>query len=161
MSADYLRLVPNKPNFVPDKAAQTKAVGALQSLLPAGSDCEARDHGHVVFIDQGENLETVICPVCSQRLRLYDDPSASTNLGWWYDTMDRIDDEKAENIVTKMPCCGRSAPLTSLQFDWPAAFARFELSILDPGIGENLSRNELAQFEKMLGCELIQVRAHY
>jgi hypothetical protein len=45
--------------------------------------------------------------------------------------------------------------------DWPAEFARFELSILDPGIHDPLSTDQLAKLEKILECELRQVRAHY
>lgn len=75
--------------------------------------------------------------------------------------MDELEDGDTEGITVTMPCCLRSAPLTSLQFDRPAAFARFELSILDPGIGEDLPQKQLAEFEKILGCELRQVRAHY
>lgn len=161
MSSDYLKLVPIDPNFVPDKVAQDRAVAALEALLPEGSECEAQDFGHVAFVDQGENLEAIMCPACSKRLQLYDTSDAESNQEWWYGVVDEIEDGSAEAISVTMPCCTRSVPLTALRFDWPAAFARFELSILDPGIGENLSREQLAQFEKILGCALVQVRAHY
>lgn len=161
MSSDYLKLVPADPHYVPDEAAQEEAVAALETLLPEGSECEAQDFGHVAFIDQGENVEAIICPVCSKRLALYDNPDAPTIQEWWHGIMDQVKDGSTEGITIAMPCCSRSVPLTTLRFDWPAAFARFELSILDPGIGENLSKEQLAQFEKILGCELIQVRAHY
>lgn len=161
MSSDYLKLVPADPHYVPDQAAQEKAIAALEALLPEGSECEAQDFGHVAFIDQGENIEAIICPVCSNRLALYDSPDAPTIQEWWYSIMDQVEDGSADGITVALPCCSHSVPLTTLRFDWPAAFARFELSILDPGIGENLSKEQLAQFEKILGCELIQVRAHY
>jgi hypothetical protein len=160
MSSDYLKLVPADPNFVPDKGAQERAISALEALLPEGSECEAQDFGHVAFIDQGENLEAIICPACSKRLQLYDSPDAESNQDWWYGVMEKLEDGSTD-LSVMMPCCSRSVPLHTLRFDWPAAFARFELSILDPGIGENLSREQLSQFEKILGCELIQVRAHY
>jgi len=161
MSSDYLKLVPVDPNFVPVEAAQERAVVALQALLPDGCECEAQDFGHITFIDQGENLEAIICPACSRRLQLYDSPDASLNQDWWYSVMDEMGEGNAGGITVTVPCCSRSVPLTTLLFNWPAAFARFELSILDPGIGENLSLEQLAQFERILGCPLIQVRAHY
>lgn len=161
MSSDYLKLVPADPHYVPDEGAQERAVAALEALLPEGSECEAQDFGHVAFIDQGENLEAIFCPSCSKRLPLYDSPDASANHDWLYSTLDEIEDGSTERITVTMPCCSHSVPLTTLRFDWPAAFARFELSILDPGISENLSKEQLAQFEKILGCKLRQVRAHY
>lgn len=162
MSSDYLKLVPANPHYVPASVAQERAVAALEALLPEGSECETQDFGRVSFIDQGENLEAVLCPACSTRLPLYDDsPDASANQDWWCRIIDEVENGDTEGITVTMPCCSRSVPLTSLQFDWPAAFARFELSILDPGVGENLSKEQLAEFEKILGCELRQVRAHY
>lgn len=41
MSADVLKLIPADPHFVPDHAAQGKAVVALEALLPEGEMCEA------------------------------------------------------------------------------------------------------------------------
>lgn len=161
MSSDYLKLVPADPHYVPDKTAQERAVATLEALLPEGSEYEARDFGHVAFIDQGENIEAILCPTCARRLPLYDTAEAAANQAWWYDSIEELEDGPAENVIVTMPCCTRSVPLTTLRFDWPAAFARFELSILDPGIGENLSNEHLAQFEAILGCKLLQVRAHY
>jgi hypothetical protein len=161
MSSDYLKLVPADSNFVPDEAAQKRAVAAFEELLPEGSECEAQHFAHVTFIDQGENLEAIICPACSKRLQLYDGPDAESNQDWWYRVIEKLEDGNAEGVNVSLPCCSRPVPLTAVRFDWPAAFARFELSILDPGIGENLSREQLVQFEKILGCDLIQVRAHY
>ncbi len=161
MSSDYLKLVPANPHYVPDDTAQEEAVAALAALLSAGSECAAQDFGHVAFIDQGENIEAIICPVCSKRLPLHDGPDAPAIQEWWYGIAEQFEDGSIERTTLAMPCCSRSIPLTTLRFDWPAAFARFELSILDPGIGENLSKEQLAQFEKILGCELLQVRAHY
>ncbi len=161
MSSDYLKLVPADLHFVPDKVAQEKAVAALAALLPEGSECEAQDFGQVVFIDQGENMEAIICPACSKRLPLDDGSDATSSQDWWQNAMDELEEGGAEGIRVTTPCCSQSVPLVMLQFDWPAAFARFELRILDPCIGENLSPEQLAQFEEILGCDLLQVRAHY
>ncbi len=161
MSADILKLIPVDPRFVPSRAAQSRAVDALAGKFPEGHDCEAEDHGHVAFIDQGENLEAIICPACSKRIPFYDTTEAETIQAWWHDATDDLSVEDVEELNVVMPCCSRSVPLVTLRFDWPAGFARFELSIWDPGIGENLAEAELAEFETILGCKLRQVRAHY
>lgn len=60
-----------------------------------------------------------------------------------------------------MPCCSQSVAATALTFDWPAGFAKFELWMMDPNIAENLDDDQLEKLESVLGCELMQVRAHY
>lgn len=161
MSVDILKLIPVDPHYVPTKAAQLTAIAALEAALPEGHDCEAQDFGHITFIDQGENLEAIICPLCSRRLPFYDTADADAIQAWWHEAIDEVEEADAEGISLKMPCCSRSTPLIALQFDWPAGFARFELCIWDPGIGENLPAPKLKEFEEILGCALRQVRAHY
>jgi hypothetical protein len=80
---------------------------------------------------------------------------------WWYDLGERMEQDPAETNVTSIPCCSASVRLVDLEFDWPAGFARFELSIRNPNVVENLSTSTLAELEAILGCKLRQVRAHY
>src|SRR5689334_8728902 len=103
MSSDYLKLVPLDPNFVPEGAAQRRAIAALENLLPDGSECEARDFGHVAFIDQGENLEAIICPACSERLPLYGSPTADANEEWLNGIFDKVQDGDVSGISVVMP----------------------------------------------------------
>jgi hypothetical protein len=161
MSDDVLKLIPADPHFVPSAAAQAAAVAALEKLLPEGEMCRAKDFGHVTFIDQGENLESILCPACRTKLSLYGSPESESNCDWWHSIMDNLEEGDFEGVSGQMPCCGRPVPVTSLQFDWPGGFARFELCIWNPGLGENLTPTQVAEFEAILGCKLLQVRAHY
>lgn len=45
ISSDCLKLVPADPHYVPNEAAQERAVDALGALLPEGRECEAQDFG--------------------------------------------------------------------------------------------------------------------
>lgn len=51
--------------------------------------------------------------------------------------------------------------LTILKFDWPAGFARFELSIWNPGVDGPLSLDIIQKLEDHLKCKLIEIWAHY
>jgi hypothetical protein len=70
MSDDVLKLIPADPHFVPSDAAKKAAVAALEKLLPEGERCRTEDFGRVTFIDQGENLESILCPACGTKLSL-------------------------------------------------------------------------------------------
>ena len=68
---------------------------------------------------------------------------------------------------TTMPCCRASIALTSLQFDMPAGFARFELCAVDPDIESDvkgvttLSAQRINTLEAALSCKLKQIEARY
>jgi hypothetical protein len=152
MSDDYLKIIPVDVHHVPPGDRHAKAVEYLEHLFPEGEDCAVEVYDAVQFIDQGQILEAVICPACDTRLEIEE---------WWYDLGERMEQEPAETIVTTLPCCSASVRLLDLEFDWPAGFARFELSIRNPNVAENLPASKLAELEAILGCRLRQVRAHY
>jgi hypothetical protein len=93
-------------------------------------------------------------------LPLHDSPEADTNTEWYYTEIDDRASADFKGVSAEMPCCKQMVPLTTVKFDWPGGFARFELSIWNPEIS-NLSPQQLAEFESILGCKLLQVRAHY
>ena len=63
---------------------------------------------------------------------------------------------------TTMPCCRASIALTSLQFDMPAGFARFELYAIDPDVeNSTLSAQRINTLEAALSCKLKQIEARY
>ena len=163
MSDDGLKLVPKDPAFGPTPAAQAAAVTAPEQLLPEGEMCQAEVRNCLWFIDQGENLEAVVCPYCGGRTTFdfhsEDDPA----LDWRYELSDKFEDEETNlsDLLTEMPSCSHQVKVMDIEFDWPAAFARFELSICNPNVSENLATDQLGQLESLLGCELKQVRAHY
>lgn len=61
-------------------------------------------------------------------------------------------------IVT--PCCGAHTSLNHLEYDWPAGFSRFVLTVTNPD-RRWLSSDELADVARSLGCPVRQTMAHY
>ena len=124
----------------------------------------------IQFIDNGGNWQEVRCPRC--KAVLADD--------WWTQAMDRAHGTKFAELSVKLPCCGWDSNLNDLEYDWPAGFARFSISVKNPvridqssvvQIDEKVARmnftmldpdeNLLARVGAALGCPVRKVRAHY
>ncbi len=162
MSDDVLKVIPTDSHLVPSEDTHPLAVAFLERRYPDGEMCEAKVYGEVRFVDCGENLEAVVCPECGQHTSL--DPFADTERerAWWIAVQEKLEaGGSVEDLRISMLCCNKSVALTSLGFNWPAGFARFELSIWNPNEAGNLSDGELASLADLLQCELTQVRAHY
>lgn len=161
MSEDYLKIVPIESDFVPPEASHEAAIQLLEEFFPEGEKCEAEVYDEIQFIDQGENLEAVRCSACGVVTAIdffsEEDPGST----FWLAASEKLDGANISDVEVHMLCCQRTVPFTSLTFEWPAAFARFELNVHNPNVGENLSESQLSQLEDILGCKLTQVRAHY
>lgn len=157
MSDDYLKVFPAEPTHVPPSHLHQQAMGYLERLYPR-DEVEVRVYDVVTFIDQGGNFEAIICPSCGTRMTLEDDLESS----WWHGLSDRLNEGPAELVsMSSIPCCGATVKAVDLLFDWPAGFARFELSVLNPNVSGDLSAAQLADLESILQCKLRHVWAHY
>jgi hypothetical protein len=153
-----MKVFPAEPTHVPPSHLHQQAVEYLERLYPRGDEVEVRVYDVVTFIDQGSNLEAIICPSCGTRMTIEDGPGRS----WWDDRSDRLNEGSAEAIsMSGIPCCGATVKAVDLLFDWPAGFARFELSVLNPNVSGDLSAAHLADLESILKCKLRHVWAHY
>jgi hypothetical protein len=149
MSDSILYLIPELPPLVPEKDAQQRAVSALRALLPRAGRVEAVTHDKIEFINPMENFEAAFCPHCGLNI--------TEN---WRDWMDKAyQHSHFEDLRLVMPCCSRQSDLNSLRYEWPAGFARFELTAHNPDCGW-LTASDQAAIEKVLGCKLRQVLAH-
>jgi hypothetical protein len=161
MSDNYLKLIPLDMNFVPDERSHLEAIGRLEELTPDGEEIEVEVYSHVTFIDQGQNLEEIICPSCKSSLK--NDPFSEDETDCeklFYQIEEQSQNAELEIAVIEMPCCSVTVKTTDLEFNWPAGFSKFELSALNPEI-EPLNEEQISVFSKLLGCELKQIWAHY
>jgi len=160
--SDYvLRIIPMDQDYIPSAEAQQIAVAQLKEMLPDGEMCRAEAYDQLRFIDQGENGEAVLCPSCGKRFPI--DPFTEHDPGvmWWLEVTESAM-RGVEQLHTTTPCCRTQVPFTSLRFNWPAGIARFELSIWNTNAPDGLlTAEQLGRIEAILGCRLIQIRAHY
>jgi hypothetical protein len=161
VSDNYLRIIPVEPTLIPPEATARNAVERIGPLFPDSDEVVAKSYGHPVFIDQGANLEAIICPSCGARLPFYPADLAEHLRAWWDDIADPLDEVNVADLRVTMICCRASVLFSDLSYDWPAGVASFEISIMNPGRADGLSGSELTELQEILGCQVKQIWAHY
>lgn len=159
MSTSYIKFFPIDKNYIPSQIAQEKAVELLQELLPECGICEVATYNNLQFIDQGENLELIYCPLCKVEVQFAD--LSEDFMENWLEIEQTAKENGYEAIEVLMPCCNNKALFTDLTFYWPAGFAKFELSVEDPQVAEKLPPDQVGELEKILGCKLYQIWTLY
>lgn len=161
VSDDVLSVVPSDPHWQPDPATGHHVAELVKSLSLVDGDggwCEVDWHDDVALVDCGGNLARIGCPSCGRQL---DDE-------WWRDLLEarHTSGSGLADLAVVVPCCGAATTLDALQYDWPVAFARFEIAVWNPsrtfGPGDGrLDSVAVAAVEQALGHSIRQVRAHY
>ncbi|MDY7041417.1 MAG: hypothetical protein SVX38_11190, partial [Chloroflexota bacterium] len=134
---------------VPGAAVIHRAYDLLSNYLPGSDEIDYEVTETIRFIDQGENWERVLCPVCGTELDTI----------WWQEAMDTAYQLGFTDLLVNLPCCSAVSSLNDLQYEWPAGFARFTLEARNPGT--DLNDDELKLLEQVLGCKLRKIWAHY
>ncbi|MBI4940957.1 MAG: hypothetical protein HY830_09435 [Actinobacteria bacterium] len=161
MSDDVLSVVPSDPCWQPDRATGQRVAELVTSLTLVDGDggwCEVTWHDDVALVDCGGNLERIGCLGCGRQL----------DGEWWRDLIEErhTSGSGLADLAVVVPCCGAATTLDALEYDWPVAFARFEIAVwnpsrtFDPGDGR-LDDDAAAAVERALGHPIRQVRAHY
>lgn len=149
MSDNWIIIFPDAAAHVPPEDAQERAVALFRLFAPQADEVKKELSPEVRFIDCGANLSQIACPHCGAELEL----------GWWQDLMDAESEAGFPLRDVSLPCCGRSGSLKTLRYDWPQGFARFSVEAMNPGIPD-LSVEQVAEFERALGCSVRKVLQH-
>ena len=123
MSENSLRFAAIDPEAVVGPDALGRAADLLRAAFPQASVISVSAWDSITFIDNGANLESVRCPSCSADV-LADDA--------WSDMMSRSHATGFEQRRFVVPCCGETHRLEELVYDWPVAFGRFSIDVLEP-----------------------------
>jgi hypothetical protein len=148
MSDTILKLIPSNPGFIPDKESLIAARSFLDIAFK-GSEIEVIQTENIEFVDQGANFESMNCNLCGQ---LIDDET-------WQDAMDMAYETHFENLAFTTPCCAQTSSLNNILYTWPAGFAKFCISILNPAV--DAEQHQLAEIERILGISIKKIWAHY
>lgn len=162
MSDQVLKLIPEDKNFLPDKDMAEKARVVLEDYFPDGEQAEIEFSDTVKFIDGGENLERITCPLCNKTTEI--NPFQENDIGaaWWYELDETLSGNPDLNALqVKMPCCGQLSEIQDIDFSGAAGFSKFELCIWNPYSENGISEEQLSDLEKFLGCKLKQIWAQY
>ena len=148
MSTTILKLIPTKPEFVPEPQVQEETLHILQTIMMPSSMIRVVVSDDISFVDQGQNWEHVFCSACGQRID-----------EWWIHAMDTAHAGKFQNLEVQVPCCGQICSLNDLKYTWPAGFARYIIEVEDPTI--LLADEQWRLVEEKLGCQLRAIWTHY
>lgn len=150
MSDHFLAVIPMDPHArLPETA---DALRAALSEMAQTRESRIKDYGKLQFIDAGENLNRIGCPVCG----------SDFTIAQWHAWMDA--DWHGEDGFHlhdhESPCCGTTMTLNDLIYDWPQGFARWFVGARNEGRGP-LTEDEVAQLEAIAGMKLKAIAQMY
>lgn len=149
MSDSFIVLIPEEVDHVPPAEARQRALELLQHFAPDADEVKEEATPKVRFMDCGENLERVLCPMCGAEL----------DTEWWRDKTYEEIDAGCPLLPLELPCCHAMANLNELKYEWPQGFARFSLEAMNPGIPD-LTVEQVEALESALGCKVRKILQH-
>lgn len=149
MSDNWIIIIPESPDYIPDETAQARTVALFHEIAPNADEIKKELSEQIRFIDCGSNLSSVICPHCEREL----------DFEWWQTWMDEEAEAGFPIRIASLPCCGAEGSLQTLRYDWPQGFARFSVEAMNPGIPD-VSPERMIDFEGALGCPVRKILQH-
>jgi hypothetical protein len=150
---DYIVfLIPTDPTWQPTASAAQRT--ADEACAVAGISRRIYPNIEVEFFDRmmvahpHENLERIGCPRCG----------SSIDVAWFNELLAPGRGE-LDDLTATVPCCHAEVSLADLDFDWPAGFSRFQITLWNPDPWDAVEEH-LAALSRTLGHELRIVHAH-
>ena len=150
VSDHFITFVPVDPLFLPSELRILSALDLAHNLFPAADAIEEIRSDGVRLFDAGSDLTRVLCPACRQQL-----PTE-----WWKRSMDSDYIPTGFQLERLMlPCCGATTTLNDLGYEWPQAFGKFGLRIMNANVGR-IEPEVLNALESELSTRLRVIRTH-
>jgi hypothetical protein len=148
MSDNWLQFIPADPGFQPCPESAEQARSLLAMYAPMADEVRASFKESIEFFHPGGNWSGVRCPACGADAE-----------SWWTEAMKQSSENKFANLFIGAKCCGATVSLNELGYIWPAAFGRFVLEAMNPGI-KDLETSQEARLAEVLGHPLRKVWVH-
>ena len=148
MSDNWLIFVPIDPYFQPTEEGISSAVALARTEFADAEEVEAQLHDKPSFVTPGANLESVACPKCNEEI-----------FEWFMELMDDRYDDGFDSLTISTPCCEQALSANELNFDWQAAFRRFQLDVMNPNVSD-ASDGFVSMIEEKLSTPVALVRCH-
>ena len=149
MSDDWIILIPEDPEFVPDASNRKNAEELFTKIAPDAEQIATETFEDLKFFDCGSNFERIRCPSCNSEI--------STK--WWTTQMDVAFKDGFKLEKQPVPCCHSLHTLHELVYEWLQGFGRFSMSAMNPNIGK-LSDKDKRAMEEILGTKLRIIYRH-
>lgn len=150
MSENWIILIPESPDHIPDVELRKHAAELLRAIAPAAKEIKIVCNDTVQFFDCGENFGSIACPACG----------ADLPLEWWQNTMSHDYSDAGFRLDQyTLPCCDKSSTLHDLRYECPQGFGRFALEAMNPGL-DMLDQKHRQELEKILKVPLRVIYQH-
>ncbi len=103
MSDDWIILIPENPDGMPDPASQERARARFSEIAPEADEVEVRVENKIEFFHCGGNYERIVCPSCRSEI-----PNQ-----WWQDTVDRTTTTVSSSPDTRRLAAARNTRSTN------------------------------------------------
>lgn len=131
--SDYnLYIIPSHPFTKIPYDTLHETLVYLKNTFPADT-IEIIQNENPEFIDCGENLEEIRCPICGKEL----------SLDWWSEEMIQHASIHYENLDIITPCCKKKISLNDLYYHFPCGFACTYIRMMNP---TNLIESQQIQY---------------
>lgn len=149
-------VVPKDRDFIPDPDAVEAAAELMERFYPDRQHgIDKKDSATPKLVTARDAWDSLTCRSCGESVERWDLEEDDDGETWWTlfeAQLDASADATAE--VVEMPCCGVEVKAGDLDLGAEAAFARFALSIRDPGDDPALKSEQLDAIGEALGCEV-------
>jgi hypothetical protein len=150
MSDNYISVIPEIPDFVPERDKELSSIAYLRSITPPGIEIDSSISDRIKLVDCGNNFQGISCPSCE----------ANIDIETWQIWMEMDFEDEGFNLnLHEMKCCKNKHTLNDLIYHLPQGFARFILSAANTDI--QLTPDQLEKFELILGCPVRVIYKQY
>ncbi len=156
-------VVPRDPHFVPSPSAVLAARALMEDFFPDRADqVKQNTSATPKLITAQDAFSSVTCPRCGVSVERSELEEGDDGLTWW----DRFDEQLEDSPdpmteVIEMLCCQAEVKAPEIDLEGQAAFARFTLSLRDPGDNPSVSPEQEAALERALGCPVMTMTRVY
>lgn len=126
MSDNWIAFVAADPHATPPPAALEAARKIIEAALPRAEEIVVHRTRTPQLFDAGANVQAVRCPQCAREL----------SVEWWQDAVDDAARSAFRQLDVVLECCGTHRSLNDLVYDWPQAFGRAAIDVMNPDVDE-------------------------
>ncbi len=152
MSDTIYKLIPCDYTFYPDDDKKVEgAVRLLKSYIKANTITWEK-YDNPVFIDCGDNFDTVSCPFCEK----------SIEIDTWQEMMNKcFEESEFSNLNIVLPCCLKESTLNDLKYEMECGFAKLVIEVVNPEYPP--CKHDLYEANKCFGksVEFRMIVSHY
>lgn len=146
--SDYnLYIIPSHPFTKIPYDTLHETLVYLKSIFSADT-IEIIQSDYPEFVDCGENLEEIRCPICGKEL----------SSDWWGEEMIQHESIHYENLDIITPCCMKKTSLNDLHYHFTCGFACTYIRMMNPT--NPIEPQQIQHIEKIMHSPITLIHQH-